>query len=78
VNNEVRSGSSVQLPIGTRIRFTHAVTSPANEDHPDLCYARTGETGAVTGYSKHWDYLVRTDSHASSFGVNRDEFMVIT
>ncbi len=65
---------SEKLPIGTRIRFPHDVTSPANEDHPAALYARAGEEGRITGYSNFWDYLVEVDGRPHEFGVERHEF----
>jgi len=67
-------------PIGTRIRFTKRIH--VNFNHTFHLYANEGETGKIVSQahstSTGWEYGVETDSCSDSFGVNSDEFTVIS
>jgi hypothetical protein len=55
------------LEIGARVRFLKPLTAPANEDHPAIIYADTGELGVVTGHGCKEGHWVKPD-HAPPFG----------
>ena len=62
------------LPIGTRIRFVERLDAAANEDHPDIVYAKKGETGEIVGHGCKEGYWVKTDHWPARFGASREEF----
>jgi hypothetical protein len=51
---------SALLPVGTRIRFTQALTSGTDDFSPGNLYARAGEGGVVTGHGCSEGYWVGT------------------
>ena len=60
--------ASGSLPVGTRIRFLRTLTAPANEDHPAIVYAESGDGGAVTGHGCKEGHWVKWDRWPHSFG----------
>jgi hypothetical protein len=67
----------MSLSIGTRVRFTQTLDSPANEERPAQLYARKGELGRIIGHDCREGYQVVTDSWPHWFGAERNEFEVI-
>jgi hypothetical protein len=68
-----------KLPIGTRIRFIKRLDAAANEEHPDIVYAKCGETGEITGHNDFEGYMVKTDHWPAHFGAALGaEFEVVT
>lgn len=65
------------LPVGTRIRFTQELISPACGDHPELVYAYRGELGQVTGHGTKEGYWVKSDQWPHSFGASPEEIEVV-
>lgn len=66
------------MEVGTRIRFKKTLTAVANEDHPDIQYARKGETGEITRIGGCRErFWVKTDNWKAPFGATSDEFEVL-
>lgn len=54
-----------KLPIGTRVRFVQDVMEEADGDHPDICLARKGDVGKVTGHNDWQGHYVAVDTAPS-------------
>ena len=62
----------------SKIRFTKTLTEPACGDHPELLYAREGETGILGAGISYEGYWARTFNNPTWFGVSEDEFELFT
>ena len=65
------------IPVGTRIKFTKTLTESANEDHPDIIYARKDELGTVVGNGCSEGYWVTWDAWPHKFGASVNEFEIL-
>lgn len=65
------------LPVGTRIRFTKTLTEPANEDHPDIVFAKAGDFGVITGHGTKEGYWAKWEHWPHAFGVSDGEFEIV-
>jgi hypothetical protein len=68
---------SVQLPVGTRIRFTKTLESGPDDHGPGNLYARKGDTGEVLGHDCKEGHWVKTDNWPAAFGASTTEFEVL-
>lgn len=67
----------MNLPVGTRIRFTKNLTEPAGDEHPGRLYAEKGSLGEITGHGTREGYWVKWDHWPHPFGASRDEFELV-
>jgi hypothetical protein len=66
------------LPAGTCIRFTQALTAPANEDRPCIQFAAKDELGVIIGNGAKESYWVKTEACPSIFVASATTFEVVS
>jgi hypothetical protein len=55
---------------GTRIKFIRDITEAANEEHPDIIFAKEGDMGKIVSIGSCWEgYVVKWDA---PFGASLD------